>query len=150
MTDLCATRFLEAAASGRIDALKALLAQGVSINIQNDSGETAMHRCAMNGQVEAAKFLLDRGIDPDIRDHTNVCYTPFMWACSLGKIEMAALLMPLVDDSVLDSKGVTAAEKAENHGHTHVLAMMRSHEARKVANALVKEIEQPLAFFASP
>lgn len=130
-------RYLEAASSGSIADLKALLAIGVSVNAQSADGETAMHRCAMSGHAEAARFLLNCGIDPDVQDRTQLRYTPFMWACSLNKEEMVALLVPLADHSVVDWKNETAEDKAINHGHANVVSMMRSQKARDVAHGIL-------------
>lgn len=140
-TDPRIDRYLDAAASGSIADLKALLAIGVPVNAQSADGETAMHRCAMSGQVKAARFLLNRGIDPDVQDRTQLRYTPFMWACSLNKEEMVALLVPLADHSVVDWKNETAEDKARNHGHGNVMSIMRSQKARYLAHDLLNKLE---------
>lgn len=136
-TDPRIERFLTAAASGSIADLKALLAIGVSVNAQNAEGETAMHRCAMSDQAEAARFLLHRGIDPDVQDRTQLRYTPFMWACSLNKEAMVALLVPLADHATLDWQNETAEAKAIKHGHDNVVSIIRSQKARQVAHGLL-------------
>lgn len=142
MNHKLADRFLEAAKLGRIDAIETMLSEGMPVNACNADGETAMHRCAQTGNVALARLLLNHGIDPDVRDSTSIAYTPFMWACSLGQNEMAALLMPLADHAVPDRQGETAEEKARRYGHTDVLAMLRSYEARQVASASMGDLIQ--------
>ena len=38
------------------------------VDLENDSGATALHLCASRGQARAARFLLERGADINRRD----------------------------------------------------------------------------------
>lgn len=143
MNNRLADRFIEAARLGKMDEIETMLFQGVSVNARNDQAENAMHRCAQNGNVAMALLLLHHGIDPDVKDASALNYTPFMWACSLGKNEMVALLMPLVNHDMSDRQGVKAEEKAERYGHTDVLDMLRSFKARKVTKELLRALNSP-------
>ena len=46
-----------------MDVLKALLAEGVNADIQNDKGYTPMHSSVMNQGEEALKVLIDHKVD---------------------------------------------------------------------------------------
>jgi ankyrin repeat protein len=55
-----------AAKSGHLSMLKMLIEKGANINIQDESGNTALHYSAANGKKDAVKFLLEKSADPTI------------------------------------------------------------------------------------
>ena len=54
-----------AAAAGRIDSVRFLLAHGSDINIQNKWGMTPLMEASSYGHLEMARALLDAGADPN-------------------------------------------------------------------------------------
>lgn len=66
--------FLELAANGesadkQIELAKLLLAHKANINIQNDSGLSALHKAAYNADLDFIKFLLENGANLELADN---------------------------------------------------------------------------------
>ena len=57
-----------AAAGGRTDNIKVLLAKGEDLNTRDQDGRTALMWAAGAGKKEAVKLLLELGADPNARD----------------------------------------------------------------------------------
>jgi hypothetical protein len=64
------------------DAMKALIASGLSPNTQDKYGRTALHAAALLAQSELARFLLSKGADVNARDRD--ARTPLMVSVSAG------------------------------------------------------------------
>lgn len=62
----------DAAGSGRLSALKALLKLGVPADQKGPAGATPLHLAAANDQVAAAEALLSAGADPNAALGSNV------------------------------------------------------------------------------
>ncbi len=56
-----------AAASGRANLVKIVLAAGANPNAQQEAGYTALHSAAAQDNVEMTQVLLDAGADPSLR-----------------------------------------------------------------------------------
>jgi len=56
-----------AAASGRADLVKLVLAAGADPNARQMAGYTALHAAAAHQNVEMTQALLDAGADPSMR-----------------------------------------------------------------------------------
>jgi len=90
-----------AAANGRTEAVRLLLAAGFDVNALgrgdipvDQPWQTALHRAAESGDVQLARLLLDSGADPGIRD-ARFDGTPLDWARYFDQAELVALLEPL-------------------------------------------------------
>jgi ankyrin repeat protein len=59
---------LEAAGSGHVETVQALLDLGASVNARDSHGRTALHQAAIEFRPEVAKVLLERGADPALED----------------------------------------------------------------------------------
>ena len=90
---------------------------GIDLNARDIYGATALHVAGWNSRTETAKLLIElstkyEGIDINARDNNGK--TPLHWACdcSIGKPEMAKLLIELsakygIDINVRDNEGRT-------------------------------------------
>ena len=70
----------EAASKGDIEEVRKFLAQGIKIDIRDESQNAPLHRAATFGQVEVAKFLLEQGANPNIQGMFG--FTPLN--CTMG------------------------------------------------------------------
>jgi hypothetical protein len=84
------TDLLQAAAAGRAEAVRSLLAQGSPADSKDASDWTALHFAAAGGWTDIAALLLDRGADPNARARFEM--TPLHWAAMRGRAEVAGLL----------------------------------------------------------
>jgi hypothetical protein len=80
----------QAAAAGRLDAVRSLLAEGAPVDGKDASDWTALHFASAHGWTDVAALLLDRGADPNARARFDM--TPLHWAAMTGRAEMAGLL----------------------------------------------------------
>ncbi len=105
-------KFLQAAASGDLAAMAALLERGVDINTRNGNGETALRIAAVNNDVPTTRFLLDKGADPNRADNTG--RTPLSRAAGEGFNVLLKLLLaaPGIDVDAQKIDGDTALRLA--------------------------------------
>jgi len=52
---------------GQLEIIKFLVAEGLSIDVKDQSGFSVLHEAARNNQAEAARVLLELGADPDAK-----------------------------------------------------------------------------------
>lgn len=69
---ILSTTLHAAAASGKLDAIKAYVKAGSNINVQNEYGLTPLHSAVSNDRLEAVKLLLELGANPTIRSNDGV------------------------------------------------------------------------------
>jgi Zn-dependent protease with chaperone function len=95
-----------------MDKLQQLIAEGASIDEEDDEGYTALHYAAMWGDLEATKWLIENGADVNTTD--NWGSTPIMNAVYNGAgVETVKLLLENGADKTLkDSEGKTAYDYA--------------------------------------
>jgi ankyrin repeat protein len=70
---------LEAARQGRANVVRACLAAGFPVDLQDENAATALHHAAINGQAPALRELLQGGADHTLRDKEHHA-TPLDWA----------------------------------------------------------------------
>lgn len=70
---------LEAASRGRAEVVRACLAAGFPVDLQDENDATALHHAALNGQAPAVRELLQAGADHTLRDKEHHA-TPLDWA----------------------------------------------------------------------
>ena len=95
---------LQAARSGSVASVRALLDQDASPNSRNRLGDTPLNTAARNGNVELVRLLLDRGADINLANLARV--TPLMSAVYSGHADIAR--MPC---SVPTASGCTSPRK---------------------------------------
>ncbi|HEX2752833.1 MAG TPA: ankyrin repeat domain-containing protein [Alphaproteobacteria bacterium] len=110
-------KFLQAAATGDVAAMAALLERGVDINTRNGNGETALRIAALNNDVPTTRLLLDKGADPNMAD--NAGRTPLSRAAGEGFNVLLKLLLaaPGIDVDAQKIDGDTALRLAVVHNH---------------------------------
>ncbi len=64
-----AEELIQAANDGFVSSVKALLDQGLNVNVKNNIGATALIAACGQGQTEVVKLLLARGAD--VNDKNN-------------------------------------------------------------------------------
>ncbi|KAL2093658.1 hypothetical protein ACEWY4_010970 [Coilia grayii] len=72
---------------GHVQHLEHLLFYGVDMSVQNASGNTALHICALYKQENCARVLLVRGANKGVKNHRG--QTPFQVAIIAGNFELA-------------------------------------------------------------
>lgn len=75
---VAALELLRAAASGDLNRLRALLAQGISINSTNSANQTALILAVAFKQIEIVKYLVAAGADVKVQDELGL--TAIDWA----------------------------------------------------------------------
>lgn len=80
----------QAAAEGKLEAVRAALEAGAPVDATGDREWTALHLAAMGGHVAVAQLLLDRGANPNARAQYDM--TPLHWASLAGKAEVISAL----------------------------------------------------------
>ncbi|KFM56676.1 Ankyrin repeat domain-containing protein 17, partial [Stegodyphus mimosarum] len=89
----CCEEFLNACRLGSLLAVQSYLDEGLSVDVQNSEGETALQIAAANGFIDIVSLLLDKGA---LIDHPN-CYgwTPLMHAARHGHSATVAYLLKM-------------------------------------------------------
>ncbi|KAJ8286933.1 hypothetical protein GJAV_G00045060 [Gymnothorax javanicus] len=98
------TGLMLAVSHGRMDMVKALLACGADVNIQDDEGSTALMCASEHGHVEMVKLLLAQpGCDATLCDNDGS--NALSIALEAGHNDIAMLLYALVNFSKAQSPG---------------------------------------------
>ena len=107
---------LDAAETGSIDDTLKLLDEGVSAFSVDDSGYTALHKCAFMGYDQLAAVLIER--EPHLIDACDITFnTPLHVAAFSGHIFMAAALLDAgANVSAADLAGNTPLHRAVLEG----------------------------------
>ncbi len=83
--------FIIRASEGNIEALQALLAEGININAEDEHGNTALMIAARFDQATAVEFLLRPGARTDVRNRNNQDARAL--ALSIEQSDIAELLL---------------------------------------------------------
>lgn len=84
-------QFFAAAKDGNSEQIKALLGIGISPDIQDEDGNTALHRAAKNNNYDTVELLINAGANPNVQNiHGN---TALHIATRDGYIRMAKFLI---------------------------------------------------------
>ncbi len=112
-----------AAMSGEA-ALSALLATGVSINISDWDGETALMEAADRGQLHVVQLLIKHGANVNAADEDGE--TALMIAADDGNSEVVrALIAAGANVNARDEDGETALRHAEEDRHHETARVLR-------------------------
>ncbi|MDT8399724.1 MAG: ankyrin repeat domain-containing protein [Pseudomonadales bacterium] len=119
----------EAASSGDLDGVQALLQQGADIDARLRDGSTALHQAVLGDHTAISLKLLALGADPASADRYGI--TPLYLAALNGNADIvAALLAAGVDANTPDPSGETALMTAVRTGRREVVELLLAHSAR--------------------
>ncbi|XP_066596113.1 ankyrin repeat domain-containing protein 39-like [Prorops nasuta] len=95
-----------------LDRVNLLLRKGVSVDIEDSAGYTALHYSARNGHYEISELLLKNGASVDVRTRC-VLATPLQRAASQGHVKIVQLLLRHgASANLQDVDGCTALHRA--------------------------------------
>ena len=119
------TPLASAAARGRAQDVRALLAQGADPNQKDGNGLPPLVWAARLGHVEAVKALLEGGADQNLRDSFVNGWTAMMHAVHKGQKEtVRALLDWGADVNARTDNGVSALMLATCEEDNHIVRML--------------------------
>ncbi len=133
---------LQAASSGDTAKAKALLDQGVNVNLRGSDGRTPLTEASFAGHEEMVKLLLERGADPSLKKadgadavalgqgHKEVAeifkgITSLIEAASSGDAKTVKLLLDRgISPNSKDAGGRTPLTEAAWNGKTEVVKLL--------------------------
>lgn len=105
------------------ETVKTLLLFGANPNIMDMRGVTALTAAAAWGANDTIKLLLQFGADPNAKDKDNM--TALMGSAMEGHSETVRLLLVAGADPNVRGKFGTAAQLAEEAGHSDIARLLR-------------------------
>jgi ankyrin repeat protein len=114
----------------KADALRTLLAHGMSPDQMNWQHQTLLHHASTRDTIECAAILLDAGATLAARDD-DYRSTPLAWAARANKPQMVEFLLSRGAPANLpgDEPWATPLAWAERRGHQQIAAILRAHGA---------------------
>ncbi|CAL7951422.1 unnamed protein product [Xylocopa violacea] len=101
-----------AAQSNDLDRVKMLLKKGVSVNVEDLAGYTALHYAARNGHYEICKILLENNATVNAQTRCGRA-TALHRAAMQGHVSIVELLLKFgANPNLRDADGYTALHKA--------------------------------------
>lgn len=126
-----------AAQAGYTKFLQARIAEGVSPDLQLESGHTALMLATAAGQLNAMTLLLDAGADPNAI-HIDGSVTPLILALTcMGSVNMRLALCSLLlqrgaDPTLVTPKGLSAIHAAKQMPENgKLLKLLEEHAAKE-------------------
>ena len=119
----------QASEVGDVDAVRALLATGVSPNGFDENGQTPLLIASLEGRVEVIRALLRAGADANLGDESEF-RTPLMHAAIAGHADIAKLLLDFgADPNATDDYGDTALHRAVGRRNLEIMILLLAHGA---------------------
>ncbi|XP_071114819.1 uncharacterized protein [Haliotis cracherodii] len=119
---------LQAASTGKTEAVEMLLTEGANINQKTSLGQTALLLSSVEGHISLANFLLEKGADINITDTQGCC--PLHSASAHGQLSIVQQLLEKgANINCCDSIGSTAIFYASLKGHLEIVQTLIEHGA---------------------
>jgi cytohesin len=118
----------DAAAAGKVETLRLLLAGGADVNGKSDAGATPLHAAATWGHRDITELLLAKGADATAKDGNG--WTPLHFTANGDHKHLSVLLIEkgaAVNAKALN--GLTPLHVAAVWGHTSVATVLVAHGA---------------------
>ncbi len=123
-----------AAFFGKVDAARALLEAGASVEVygRNEFANQPLHAAAAGRHIEVCRVLLGAGADVNATQHGG--FTPLHEAAQSGDDGLVELFLSAgADPAALDGTGRTPADLATAAGHPDVAARIQAVAAEREA-----------------
>ena len=136
--DNFANDLINAASSGDVDKVSALLKSGVDPNSTDEYGNTALTRASYSGHVEVVKELLkNNGVNPNIKSYSGL--NALMVAAREGYMDIVVELLKnnKTDPSIQDIWGMDALMGAIIHDRPEIVKYL--HDAQKLNQLNIPE-----------
>ncbi|XP_051958903.1 protein phosphatase 1 regulatory subunit 16A [Xyrauchen texanus] len=118
---------LEAAARNDIEEVRQLLNKGVSPDLFNEDGLTALHQCCIDDFVDMARCLLDMGASVNVCD--SELWTPLHAAATCGHTDLVQLLLEAGADLLaVNADGNMPYDLCEDEATLEVIEMMMAEQ----------------------
>src|SRR5688500_16621564 len=115
-----ARQLIRAAEQGDIENVKQLLSQGVSVEMQDENGRTALIAAAYQNNLPIANLLIEAGADVNKQDNTQ--QSAYLIATSEGYLELLRLTLQAgADVHSTDSYNGTGLIRAADRGHVEII-----------------------------
>ncbi len=113
----------EAAWSGDLKWVKAVIEAGAAVNWRDSIGETALFGACGWGRIEVVAYLLAKGAEVNIQDKDGT--TPLHWAASHGGLETMQLLIEAgARPDIPDTQGRLPVDVARRAGKGDRVALL--------------------------
>jgi tetratricopeptide (TPR) repeat protein len=125
-------KFFNAVEAHQVEGVKLALTQGVSVNVVDHEGFTALDRAIAENQPDLAQTLLDHGADVNAAvkaDGEFTGMTPLMMAATWSQGMVGPLLMRGAQVDQTDKKGRTALAGAIQGWNVEAIKQLASHGA---------------------
>lgn len=110
-------------------ALQTVLAEGISVNVTDNDGETALMEAADRGNLQAVRNLISAGADVNAKDEDGE--TALMVAADDGHTAIVqALIAAGADVNARDDEGESALDKARDERRRSTIDALRAAGAR--------------------
>jgi len=124
--ELGRTALMFAAFNGHNEVIDLLIEHGAEVDLENDEGRTSLMFAASGPFSETVSLLLENGADVNRSDSVEE-WTPLMYAAAEGNSEVVELLLEHgANPRAEDIDGETAADFAENNGHSQTVTLLKN------------------------
>lgn len=113
-------RYLDSAAAGDLDGVRAALADGADKNAVDREEATAILLAARGRHLDVMRALIAEGVDIDAQDQTS--FNPFIHGCIFGDVEIVQMMVEAgADLKRLTRMGGNGLTPAAEKGHVDVV-----------------------------